>query len=213
MGHHLSCPDCGVRLEARRALQRSETLQIVTEQCRSHFCGALFYTFRTTTHRLSFGEWPTAANLPVAPRAMHSLLCQQDDSQQDWVGGVESTAPASTPRWPRPCGMTALNLEPPSTLSRPVCPDCGGHCRVRNSIAEHPLLRTEYLECINSRCGSTFRGEREITYRINTSGQLNPFPGIPYRPDALHAVIERLQNPTPQRDWINDHQTEVETND
>lgn len=54
------------------------------------------------------------------------------------------------------------------------CPHCGYRLRTRNSIGEHPLLRTEYLECQNPGCHASFRGTREITHELSPSGIPNP---------------------------------------
>ncbi len=54
------------------------------------------------------------------------------------------------------------------------CPHCGYRLRTRNSIGEHPLLRTEYLECQNPGCHASFRGTREITHELSPSGLPNP---------------------------------------
>ncbi|MFA5548634.1 MAG: ogr/Delta-like zinc finger family protein [Porticoccaceae bacterium] len=59
------------------------------------------------------------------------------------------------------------------------CPLCGYRLRTRNSTGQHPLLRTEYLQCLNPGCYAAFRGTREITHELSPSGLPNPGINLP----------------------------------
>lgn len=71
------------------------------------------------------------------------------------------------------------------------CPQCGYSLRVRNSIAQHPLLRDAYLQCTNATCGEAFRGVFEITHEISPSSKPNPELQLPIADAAVRrAALE-----------------------
>jgi len=65
------------------------------------------------------------------------------------------------------------------------CPNCGHSIRVRNSVAEHPLLRAMYLQCTNLACGATFRGQMEFTHILSPSACPNPAIDLPLADSAI----------------------------
>jgi hypothetical protein len=72
------------------------------------------------------------------------------------------------------------------------CPHCRHGIRVRNSVSLHPLLRAAYLQCTNVNCGSTFRGQFEITHQMSPSACPSPDVNLPLADAAIrHASVER----------------------
>jgi hypothetical protein len=65
------------------------------------------------------------------------------------------------------------------------CPQCGQSLRVRNSIAQHPLLRDAYLQCTSITCGEAFRGIFEITHEISPPSNPNPEIRLPNADAAI----------------------------
>ena len=74
------------------------------------------------------------------------------------------------------------------------CPHCGHGIRIRNSVSQHALLRTAYLQCTNVACGATFRGEFEITHEMSPSAQPNPEIQLPLADAAIRRMAIEREN-------------------
>lgn len=75
------------------------------------------------------------------------------------------------------------------------CPHCSHGIRVRNSVEQHPLLRSMYLQCTNVNCGATFRGGLEITHEMSPSACPNRSIQLPMADHAIRMqAIERENN-------------------
>lgn len=75
------------------------------------------------------------------------------------------------------------------------CPHCQSSIRVRNSVAQHPLLRAMYLQCTNLACGATFRGQMEFTHVLSPSACPNPAVDLPLADQLMRQqAIEREQS-------------------
>ncbi len=75
------------------------------------------------------------------------------------------------------------------------CPDCQQAMRVRNSVGQHLLLRSIYFQCTNVNCGSTYRGQMEITHVISPSACPNPEINLPVADATIRqAAIQREQS-------------------
>lgn len=199
MGHHLACPDCGKQLKPRLASRTDPLLQLEDTQCQNAFCSSAFIVSRRITHRMNVGNQVNPViNLPLAAAAERQReTAEASERQEDWIGELPKNEPIAS--WPKRCGKTATE----SRISRHLCPDCGELCQVRNSHSDHPLLRSEYIECLNPECGSSFRGEREITYRLGGSYVFTSQLNIPVAPEQLVIQLRNQVFATPQMDWVN----------
>ncbi|MDF2180972.1 ogr/Delta-like zinc finger family protein [Neptuniibacter sp. CAU 1671] len=72
------------------------------------------------------------------------------------------------------------------------CPHCRHAIRVRNSVEQHPLLRSMYLQCTNVNCGATYRAGMEITHLMSPAADPNPAIELPMADAAIRrAAVER----------------------
>lgn len=73
-----------------------------------------------------------------------------------------------------------------------TCPHCRHGLRVRNSVEQHALLRSTYLQCTNVNCGACFRGTMEITHTLSESACPNPEIDLPLADSAIRqAAIQK----------------------
>ncbi|QEW06335.1 ogr/Delta-like zinc finger family protein [Nitrincola iocasae] len=87
------------------------------------------------------------------------------------------------------------------------CPHCHHGLRVRNSVAQHPLLRSIYMQCTNVACGATFRGQMEITHAMSPSGCPTPDIQLPIADAEIRRqAIERENSKQVDIDDIFDSQ-------
>lgn len=68
---------------------------------------------------------------------------------------------------------------------RHKCPHCGGRLKIRNSTAQHPLLRTVWLRCESEACGFSAAARFEITHELSPSGMPRPGISLPPAPSAI----------------------------
>lgn len=73
------------------------------------------------------------------------------------------------------------------------CPHCGGRVRIRNSVGQHQLLRSVYLQCQNLDCSASYRAALEITHEISPSGRPNPSITLPKADAALRREAMRKE--------------------
>lgn len=75
-----------------------------------------------------------------------------------------------------------------------VCPICHHKMRVRNSIGEHPLMRTVYIDCLSLLCGATFRASLEITHLMSPSAVENLSIDLPMADSAIRAAAAKVES-------------------
>lgn len=74
-----------------------------------------------------------------------------------------------------------------------VCPICHHKMRVRNSVGEHPLMRSVYIDCLSIVCGATFRASLEITHIMSPSAIENPSIKLPLADSAIRAAAMKSE--------------------
>lgn len=93
-----------------------------------------------------------------------------------------------------------------------VCPICHHKVRVRNSVGDHPLMRTVYIECLSLVCSATFRASLEITHLMSPSAIENPSINLPLADSAMRAAAMKDQSDK-QIDLIDALESEAVAND
>jgi len=94
-----------------------------------------------------------------------------------------------------------------------VCPICHYKMRVRNSVGEHPLMRSVYIDCLSLVCGASFRASLEITHLMSPSAIENPSITLPMADSAIRSAAMKAEgDQDKQFDLIDELETETVEN-
>lgn len=77
-----------------------------------------------------------------------------------------------------------------------LCPACGHKMRIRNSLAQTPVFKTMYAQCLNAACSASYAGSLTWDHTLSPSGLDQPRLTLPLAPSALRkqALVDNREN-------------------